>query len=142
MTEDQRKHLEFIQNSITRTNSNSFQIKGVAVTIVAALLGIYASNNKLLIIFMGIPPTILFWFLDAYYLQVEKKLRGIYNDVAAVTTVHTVAPYAFPLKQYTGKDFSYFKTFKSKSVLPLYISIIVFLTLLGLYLNYFSSQSC
>lgn len=40
------KHLEFIQNIITRMNTNSFQIKGWAVTIVYALLAIYASSKN------------------------------------------------------------------------------------------------
>jgi len=34
------QHLEFIQNVITRMNTNSFQIKGMAITIVSALIAI------------------------------------------------------------------------------------------------------
>lgn len=45
MTNDQIKHLEFIQNSITRMNQNSFQIKTFTITIVAALLAVYASTK-------------------------------------------------------------------------------------------------
>lgn len=40
MADEQLKHLEFIQNVITRMNTNSFQIKAWAVTIVSALLAI------------------------------------------------------------------------------------------------------
>ena len=38
MSEDKLKHLEFIQNIITRMNTNSFLIKGWAVTIASAIL--------------------------------------------------------------------------------------------------------
>jgi hypothetical protein len=81
MEEEKRQHLEFIQNVITRMNTNSFQIKGLAVSIVTALMAIYASTPKIILIFIGIPPTVLFWFLDSYYLQQERKFRGVYNDV-------------------------------------------------------------
>ena len=39
------KHLEFIQNVITRMNTNSFQIKGWSIVVVSALLAIYASTK-------------------------------------------------------------------------------------------------
>ena len=63
MEEEKRQHLEFIQNVITRMNTNSFQIKGLAITIVTALMAIYASTKNVAFIFLGIPPTFLFWFL-------------------------------------------------------------------------------
>ena len=66
--EEKRQQLEFIQNIITRMNTNSFPIKGIAITIVSALLAIYASTQNVFFIFLGIFPTLLFWFLDSYYL--------------------------------------------------------------------------
>jgi len=85
MSEEKMKHLEFIQNVITRMNTNSFQIKGRAVTIVSALLAIYASTKNNYFILSGIFPVIIFWFLDAYYLTQERKFRGLYDDVAEVS---------------------------------------------------------
>ena len=81
MTEEQIKHLEFIQGIINRMNSNSFAIKGWAITIISALLALYASSSNETYVLVAIVPTILFWFLDAYYLQQERKFRGIYNDI-------------------------------------------------------------
>lgn len=40
------KHLEFIQNVITRMNTNSFQIKEWTVTITSALLAIFAAKSN------------------------------------------------------------------------------------------------
>ena len=72
MNEEKRQHLEFIQNIIARMNANSFQIKGMTITIVSALMAIYAASENISFIFIGIFPTLLFWFLDSYYLQQER----------------------------------------------------------------------
>ena len=83
--ENKIKHLEFIQTVITRMNQNSFQIKGWMITIVSALLALYASSGKQIYILVAIVPTVIFWFLDTYYLQQERKFRGVYNDVAGLS---------------------------------------------------------
>lgn len=69
MENNKIKHLEFIQSTITRMNQNSFKIKGWMITLVSALLALYASSEKVVYILIAIVPTIVFWFLDAYYLQ-------------------------------------------------------------------------
>ena len=81
LKEQEIKHLEFIQAIINRMNSNSFSIKGWAITIVSALLALYANNSNVAYIFVAIVPSILFWLLDSYYLQQERKFRGLYNDI-------------------------------------------------------------
>ena len=84
-TPEKIKHLEFIQNVITRMNTNSFQIKGWSIVIASALLAIYASTKDNYFFLVAVFPTLIFWFLDAYYLNQERKFRGLYNDVAGVT---------------------------------------------------------
>ena len=66
MDEVKRQHLTFIQGVITRMNTNSFQIKGWTITIVSALLALYANSFNVIYIFVAIIPVLLFWFLDAY----------------------------------------------------------------------------
>jgi len=130
MEEEKRQHLEFIQNVITRMNTNSFQLKGLAITIVSALMAIYASNHKLIFILIGIPPTILFWFLDSYYLLQERKFRGLYNDVTGLKQMIDVKLYEMPIKKYTkkiDKKYSYCNTFFSSTVVWLYFSIVILL---------------
>ncbi len=85
MQPEQIKHLEFIQNVITRMNTNSFQIKGWSIIIVSALMAIYAPTQSNYFFLIAVFPTSIFWFLDAYYLNQERKFRGLYNDVAGVT---------------------------------------------------------
>jgi len=144
MEETKKQHLEFIQNIITRMNANSFQIKGMTLAIVSALMAIYAANPKILFIFFGILPTLFFWFLDSYYLQQERKFRGVYNDVAGLKKVIEVLPYEMPIQKYTkkiDKQFSFCNVFFSKTIFSLYFSIIIVLLLVGfsiLYKDYFA----
>lgn len=76
------KHLEFIQNVIMRMNSNSFLIKGWAITLVSALFALAAKDadiNYVLISYIVIP---VFWVLDGFYISRERQYRDLYSDVA------------------------------------------------------------
>ncbi len=134
MKDEQIKHLEFIQSVVTRMNSNSFQIKGWAITIVSALLALYASNGNVAFIFVAIAPTILFWFLDSYYLQQERKFRGVYNDV--VKNDGSVALFKMPIQNYTEGSYSFCCVFWSKSIAWLYGIICIALLMGGLIIKY------
>jgi len=131
MKNNKIKHLEFIQNIITRMNTNSFQIKGMSITITAALLALYAGSNKPLYLPIPIISTILFWFLDAYYLQQERKFRGVYNDVAKLSNLEfriDVRSFEMPIQKYVNGKYSYLNVLWSKTIWPFYfIPIIVLL---------------
>lgn len=78
------KHLEFIQNTIIRMNSNSFMIKGWTITLVAALFALAAKDaniNYVLISYIVIP---VFWGLDGYFLAQERQYRGLYDKVRTI----------------------------------------------------------
>ena len=99
MEQEKIQHLEFIQNIINRMNSNSFQIKEWMITIVSALLALYASSDNVTYIFVAFVPTLLFWYLDAFYLQQERKFRELYNDV--LPDESTIPLFAMPINNYT-----------------------------------------
>lgn len=84
-TEDVRQHLSFIQGVITRMNSNSFSMKGWMVAIVSALCAVYASNadscSAYIYFIVAFIADILFCFLDAYYLKMEKEYRNLFYRV-------------------------------------------------------------
>jgi hypothetical protein len=132
MDQDKIKHLEFIQNVITRMNTNSFQLKGMAITIVAAFLAIYASTSNIVFLFLGIAPTILFWVSDAYCLKQERIFRGIYNNVAGVENDIEVEikPFEMPIKKFKGGQYSYLKNLRSRTII-LFYGIIIFLIFLS-----------
>jgi hypothetical protein len=85
MNEDHRKHLEFIQQVVTRANGNSFQIKGWTVTIVAALAALSAADAKPQFAWIAASAVIFFWLLDAYYLRMERLYRALYDHLREMT---------------------------------------------------------
>jgi hypothetical protein len=125
MTDDTRKHLDYLQNIITRMNTNSFQLKGLAITLLSAFAAIFAANQKIIFLLIPILPTLLFWFLDSYYLQMERKFRGIYNDVAGITKEKKIKLYAMPYKEYKGNGYSYIECFLNITIFPLYFVMLI-----------------
>ena len=128
MMENKIKHLEFIQSTITRMNQNSFQIKGWMITLVSALLALYASSEKVVYILIAIVPAVVFWFLDAYYLQQERRFRGVYNDVAGLSPDDSrinVREFEMPIQKYQCGKYCYFNVLFSKTIFPLYGIVIV-----------------
>ena len=134
MTPEIIQHLEFIQNIINRMNSNSFQIKEWMITVVSALLALYASSSNETYIFVAIVPTLMFWFLDAYYLQQERKFRAVYNDVLADKS--KIPLFTMPIQNYIGGRYSYWGTLFSKTIGWFYGVVVVLLIIGGFILMY------
>lgn len=132
------KHLEFIQATVTRMNQNSFQIKGWMITIVSALLALYASSSKKIYIIIAIVPTVVFWFLDTYYLQQERKFRAIYNDVAGLSAHSSrldIRDFEMPIQNYKHGKYFYFNVLFSRTIFPLYGVVIVGLIIVFKFMN-------
>lgn len=72
------KEISIIQDIIKRMASNSFMIKGWAVTLVVATLLLKGNKHQVLIAFI---PLLVFWFLDAYFLWQERMYRKLYDWV-------------------------------------------------------------
>lgn len=113
---EQIKHLEMIQGIINKMNSNSFQLKGWYITIVSALLALFASNTNAMYLFVAMVPTIVFWILDAYYLQQERKFRGVYDDVVDCK----IELFKMPIQNYTEGKYCYWNVIRSTTIWPLY----------------------
>ena len=75
------KHLEFIQGVINRLATNSFQMKGWSVVLVAAILVLLARENKLAAAYIALAPILVFWALDGYFLWQERLYRALYDHV-------------------------------------------------------------
>ena len=74
-------HLSMIQSTIQRMGNNSFYLKGWAVLIIVAIFTFAGEQNNIRCILFTNLPLVVFWGLDAYYLQLERKYRFLYNDV-------------------------------------------------------------
>ncbi len=144
MKEYKEKHLDYIQSNIARMNNCSFQMKGWSVAILSALLAIFASSfetigearkGNTLFLLIGFVPLIVFWFLDSYYLQQERKFRGVYNDVAELSKIETrnmIKPFEMPLHYYVGGKYCLLRIMFSETIFPLYV-----IELITLLLTYF-----
>jgi hypothetical protein len=75
------KHLEMIQNIITRLANNSFSLKGWTVIFIAAVLGFAIKESDPYYIPLVLFPIFAFWGLDGYYLRQEKLFRALYDKV-------------------------------------------------------------
>ncbi len=88
--EKKLKHLEFIQNVISRMNSNSFMIKGWAVTLVAALFALSdktadTEHHLYLIAFIPVP---VFWLLDGFFIATERRFRNLYRQISETSEIN------------------------------------------------------
>lgn len=72
------KELEITQGIINRMAYNSFIIKGWTITLVVATLLLKGDKYNTFIAFI---PIVVFWFLDAYFLRLERLYRRLYNWV-------------------------------------------------------------
>lgn len=79
--DNKHKHLEWIQGVINRMASNSFTLKGWAVTLVAGIFALANTDADKIYYLVAYIPILIFWGLDAYYLLQEKSYRALYEDV-------------------------------------------------------------
>ena len=93
------EELKIIQDIIKRMAFNSFMIKGWAVTLVLVTLLLKGNRYQVLIAFI---PILVFWFLDAYFLQQEKLYRELYKWV--VENRLKTSDYLFDMNAYRFKD--------------------------------------
>ncbi len=94
--EDIYKELDLIQSCITRMASNSFAMKGWHIGIISALIAFFFSKESVnlnIILLIIAVVTFAFWYLDSYYLMVERKYRWKYAWVIK-NRINTTPPNA------------------------------------------------
>lgn len=84
--ESRLKHLEMIQGIITRMASNSFALKGWAVTLVVGIFALAGKDTDKMYFLVAYLPIIVFWGLDSYYLLQERLYRALYDKVRELPT--------------------------------------------------------
>ncbi|MFO1439237.1 MAG: hypothetical protein U1F81_13045 [Verrucomicrobiaceae bacterium] len=113
-TDSKLKHLEFIQNVITRMGNNSFLIKGWSVTLVAALFALADKDTDQSYSAVVYLPVFAFWWLDGYFLSQERQYRALFNDVAAKSDDQV--DFSMDASSYNKGYRSWFRTAFSKTV--------------------------
>ena len=95
-----QKHLEITQDVITRMAENSRACKVWCVTLVSAVLVLVARTGEPQHALIALVPTLLFLFLDSYYLALERAfirsqnafVAKLHKDEIVRTDVYKVAP--------------------------------------------------
>lgn len=81
---DKIKHLDYIQATITRMSTASFSIKTATVALCGAVIGLMPKAESSYLngrLFLFLIPIATFWYLDTYYLIVEKCFRDLYDHI-------------------------------------------------------------
>jgi len=73
-------HLSVMQGTIARMATNSSSCKTWCVTLASAILVVVADKELLAHAWIAACPILVFALLDTYYLALEKRLRGAYNE--------------------------------------------------------------
>jgi hypothetical protein len=156
------KHLEFIQGVINRHNSNSFMIKGWAITTSSALFAIAGAIKEPYVVLIAIVPIFMFWGLDAYFLSNERcfidlfnarnkdKIKlpssGIYkkdfNDNEPTNIETTISDFNMNFKLFKiWKDNLWLSVVKSKTILWFYLPMLVITIIITILLQIFVEKT-
>jgi hypothetical protein len=80
--EDRRKHLDYIQATITRMSAAATTTKSWLMPVVTATYGYALTQEDGSVAALGLAAVALFAYLDANYLRQEKRFRRLYKAVA------------------------------------------------------------
>ena len=84
-SDERLKHLELLQNVVTRMAGNSMAAKGWSVALTAGLLGLAsAEKSDAHFLVLALVPPVAFWFVDGYFMYLERCYRDRFTAVDKV----------------------------------------------------------
>ncbi|MFX0206830.1 MAG: hypothetical protein ACFFDT_12660 [Candidatus Hodarchaeota archaeon] len=128
------KEVEIVQDVISRMANNCFLIKGWSITLIVATLLI---KGVIYHRFLSFIPLIIFWGLDAYYLQQERAYRKLYEWLIANRLNSN--EFLFDMKAYERfkKEVPCkLQLLFSKSILPFYFTLLIILICCIVYFDF------
>jgi hypothetical protein len=134
-----QNYLTTIQGVINRMAGNSASCKNWCISIVTAILVFSTSTKQPQSIWVALVPCILFAWLDAYYLSIERQLVQIYREAVkkvqngTMTTddLYNIKTNARGLKGFSNS----LSAFNSLSVLPFYILTAISIVALAVWIK-------
>ena len=124
--ENTREYLKMLQAIITRLNTNSFQIKTIATTIITSfMVFMYEKNQDKIVNFTICVIVFMFWVLDTYFLRSEKAYRKKYNETVYANNHDNGKKckiYDLDItEKLKEKDILFCKVMVSKTIWPVYV---------------------
>lgn len=120
VNESRIRYLEALQRVIDRLSNTSFILKGWAVSLVAGLMALASSGTNQRYILIIYIPIAVFWFLDAYFLMMERQYHDLFNK----NTDLSLKLECFSIKRQKGDIDLYAHAFFSITMLLTYIPLI------------------
>lgn len=145
-------HIVAHQAIISRMAANSANCKGWCVTLVSAIFVLGIDREKPIALLVALIPIFVFWFLDSYYLKLEREFRETFTkfvyslkplEKAVVAESSDLEEKLNPkngLFIFLTRDPNKKKTFLSESVAPFYLPLLLGIVCLTV-LFFFYSQS-
>ena len=119
-------HISILQNIVQRMAANSSSCKSWSITLASAILVIVADKGKPDFAWIAMLPTIVFAFLDAYYLALEKGFRETYNNFVKKLHSQELQPTDLYVIQPSGNTACHqFSALKSISVWGFYLPLVL-----------------
>ena len=128
--ENTREYLKMLQAIITRLNTNSFQIKTIATTIITSfMVFMYEKNQDKIVNFTICVIVFMFWVLDTYFLRSEKAYRKKYNETVYANNHDNGKKckiYDLDItEKLKEKDIHFCKVMVSKTIWPVYVCLMI-----------------
>lgn len=135
------KEIDLIQACITRMAQNSFMVKGWMISLIAVIIALLPEKiafDVRIICVVSLVVTIAFWYLDAFFLKMEKLYRLKYEWV--IQNRQKTLEYCYDLNPHNMKmrlpgigEPNMGEIMFSKSLVPLYLLFVI--TELFIFLN-------
>ena len=99
------EHLKLIEQQIQRMADNSFKVKNWAIVVIGGAILYWLKEevprcNMIWLILLIMIATLMFWWLDAYYLTLEKAYRKLYESVQKGKET----PYSLSIRKYVRQN--------------------------------------
>jgi hypothetical protein len=125
---DKIKHLDYIQQTITRMATISFQIKAWNIGLVTAVLAFAAGDKNSAFLWVALLPAMMLWFLDSYYRRQERLFRALYDAVRAADS--TVGDFSMDTRPYaTAPNMQRWRVMFSETLLPFHGTVLAVVVL-------------
>lgn len=120
-----RHHLDIIQSVVNRLSGHSFSIKAWSVGLVSGIMIFAQAGSNARYAAFALLPCLAFWWLDAYYIRLERLYRQLYEAVLSDDKSHCPSPHSMSVQKYAPLVDSEWRIMVSKSVVPLHLAVLV-----------------